>query len=133
MLSYSASKSMVQGSDSIMEDTLEAIIAAIYLDSGLEKTRTFIINSLIPIIMNNRMMVDKNYKSILLEKVQAIGKPSPEYSVLEEKGPDHNKDFTIGVYVNKEMIGKGVGKSKKQAEQAAAENALENEIDLDEK
>lgn len=130
MLSYSASKSMNQGSDSILEDTLEAIIAAIYLDSGLEKARKFIINSLLPIIMNNQMMVDKNYKSNLLEKVQAEGKPSPEYSVLEEKGPDHDKDFTVGVYVNKNMIGKGMGKSKKQAEQSAAKNALEkNDID----
>lgn len=125
MLSYSAEKSLKQGSDSILEDTLEAVIAAIYLDSGLERAKIFIINSMLPIMMSHSMMVDKNYKSNLLEKVQAEGYPSPEYKVLEEKGPDHDKEFTVAVYVNNKQAGTGWGKSKKQAEQAAAKNAID--------
>ncbi len=132
MLSFSAEKSMKQGSESILEDTLEAIIAAIYLDSGLDNARNFIVNSMLPIMMSNSMMVDKNYKSNLLERVQAEGNPFPEYSVLEEHGPDHDKEFTVGVYLNDKMIGKGWGKSKKQAEQDAAKNALQAYFHLSE-
>jgi ribonuclease III len=126
MMSHSAEKSLKQGSESILEDTLEAIIAAIYLDSGMENARDFIVNSMLPIMMSNSVMVDKNYKSILLERVQAEGKHSPEYAVLEESGPDHDKEFIVAVYVDNKMIGKGCGKSKKQAEQAASKNAIDH-------
>jgi ribonuclease-3 len=130
MMSYSAEKSLRQGSESILEDTLEAVIAAIYLDSGLENARNFIVNSMLPIMMSNSVMVDKNYKSILLERVQAEGKLSPEYAVLEESGPDHDKEFIVAVYVNDKLLGKGWGKSKKQAEQAAAQNAIEAHFEI---
>ena len=75
-------KSLERGSDHILADLLEAIIAAIYIDSGLDAARTFVINSLFPILMNKSTMTDKNYKSILLEKVQALGIDSPKYQVL---------------------------------------------------
>jgi ribonuclease III len=127
MMSHSAAKSIEQGSNSILCDCLEAIIAAIYIDSGLESARKFILDSLLPILMSKRVMVDKNYKSILLETVQAHGKPSPKYIVLEEEGPDHDKEFKIGVYVEDVLLASGLGKSKKLAEQDAAHNALENE------
>ena len=130
MMSYSAEKSLKQGSESILEDTLEAVIAAIYLDTGLENARDFIVNSMLPIMMSNSVMVDKNFKSILLEKVQADGKQAPEYGVLEESGPDHDKEFIVAVYVDEEVIGKGWGKSKKQAEQAAAKNAIEAYLEI---
>ena len=124
MLSYSAEKSLENGSDSILADALEAIIAAVYLDAGIEQARKFIINSLLPIMINKSVMVDKNYKSILLESVQAEGMHSPRYNVIEEKGPDHDKEFTVGVYVENELKGQGEGRSKKEAEQKAAKDAL---------
>lgn len=126
MLSYSAEKSLKSGSDSIMADAMESIIAAIYLDSGLESAHDFIINSLIPILMEKKVMSDKNYKSLLLEKVQAKGKESPSYKVIDEEGPDHDKVFTVSVIVEDQIYGQGTGKSKKQAEQTAAMNALDN-------
>ncbi len=125
MLSYSAEKSMKSGSDSILADTLEAIVAAIYLDSGLDTARKFVVNTLIPILMNKNVMTDTNYKSLLLENIQGMGKNSPVYHVLDERGPDHDKTFTIGVYVENELAGTGSGKSKKQAEQSAAQTALQ--------
>ncbi len=125
MLSYSASRSLEHGSDSILSDALEAIIGAIYLDSGLETVKKFIIHSLLPIMISKSLMVDTNYKSNLLETVQALGKNAPKYIVHEESGPDHDKSFVVGVYVNDVLLATGTGKSKKQAEQTAAYNALE--------
>jgi ribonuclease-3 len=127
MLSHSASKSLEQGSDSILADALEAVIAAIYLDSGIENAKKFILNSLLPIMMNKSIMVDTNYKSILLEKAQAEGKEIPRYEVVDEEGPDHDKEFTISVYVGNELLGTGKGKTKKQAEQMAAYEAIQCE------
>ncbi len=123
-MSYSAERSLKAGSDSILADSLEAIIAAIYLDSGIDKARGFILNLLLPIMMGNSVMVDKNFKSILLEQVQGQGKPSPSYSVVEECGPDHNKLFVVEVIVEDQVVGQGKGKSKKIAEQDAAKDAL---------
>ena len=125
MMSYSAEKSLENGSVSILANTLEAIIGAIYLDSGFEAAKKFIINSLLPIEMNYSVMRDTNYKSILLEKVQAKGTESPKYLVLDEEGPDHDKMFTVGVYIDNLMIATGLGKNKKQAEQEAAKKALD--------
>lgn len=125
LMSYSASKALEQGSDSILADALEAIIGALYLDSGLETTKKFIINILIPIIVSQNYMVDRNYKSILLETVQSMGKEPPKYLVLQETGQDHNKEFIVGVYIDSQIMGSGLGKSKKQAEQFAAKEALE--------
>ncbi len=125
MMSYSAEKSVENGCNSILADTVEALIGAIYLDSGLDAVKNFIVNSLLPIEMNNSVMQDTNYKSILLESVQAEGKDSPRYLVIDEKGPDHDKIFTIGVYVDEQLIATGTGRNKKQAEQSAAQKAIE--------
>lgn len=127
-LSYSAEKSLKSGSESILADCLEAIIAAIYLDSGLEVTKNFVIEGLVPVMTSKNVMVDKNYKSILLEAVQALGLPAPVYHVISEKGPDHDKEFTVGVYINDQLEGTGTGKSKKKAEQAAAQMAFETKF-----
>lgn len=128
MLSHSAAKSLENGSDSILADALEAIIAAIYLDSGFEEVTRFITDSLFPIMFNQTEMVDKNYKSILLETAQSLGYSFPVYKVFNEEGPDHDKIFTVGVYVHNELLGSGTGKSKKQAEQLAAQKAIENDF-----
>lgn len=129
MLSYSAEKSLKSGSDSILADALESVLAAVYLDSGLDSAASFVINSLLPIMMSKNVMTDTNYKSILLESVQAEGKGAPVYEVMEESGPDHEKEFTVGVYVDNELLAVGMGKSKKQAEQFAARKALDEYLD----
>ncbi|MGE5480020.1 MAG: ribonuclease III [Chloroflexota bacterium] len=128
MMSFSANKSLREGHDSILADALEAIIAAIYLDSGLEAARLFIFSTLIPMLLDKSVMTDTNFKSSLLEKVQALGKPAPRYVVLQESGPDHDKKFLVGVFVLDELLGQGEGKSKKQAEQLAAKEALQSPI-----
>ncbi|MFN8367559.1 MAG: ribonuclease III [Candidatus Kapaibacterium sp.] len=125
LLSYSASQSLSKGNDSMLADALEALIAAIYLDAGLEDARHFIEDRLLPMMVNESLMQDTNFKSLLLEYVQAQGKSAPRYAVVEEVGPDHDKEFTVAVYVSEEVAGIGIGKNKKEAEQNAAKNALE--------
>jgi len=127
-MSHSAEQSLKIGSESILADTMEAIIAAIYIDSGLEITKQFVINKLLSIMLNEKLLEDKNYKSRLLEIVQSLGFTAPRYETLEELGPDHSKEFKAGVYVNNILKGIGTGKSKKEAEQNAAKIALKEFI-----
>ena len=112
---------------SILSDTFEALIGAIYLDKGLESASTFIHSHL---LSRFKSIVQRelytNFKSILLEHAQSSFDSLPEYRVLEETGPDHDKRFVIGVYLDGKEIGKGQGKSKKIAEQEAAKKALEH-------
>lgn len=113
---------------SLLADAFEAVIGAIYLDQGYEKVKKFIIGRSQPllekIIISGRF---KDYKSLLQEKLQAKKKLSPIYKTLEEKGPDHNKTFTVGVFDEKKMLATGEGKSKQTAESEAARLALEKE------
>lgn len=124
LLSYGAKKAMENGSNSILADTVEAIIGAIYLDSGIENARFFITKIYIPILNDSELLEDKNFKSLLLEYLQSVGQEAPIYDTLSEEGPDHEKNFIVGVYANKMLLGKGKGKSKKSAEQKAAKIAL---------
>ena len=124
-LSYSAEKSLDRGSESILADLVEAIVAAVYLDNNIEVVRKFIIENLIPTMEENKEIINENYKSSLLEKIQAKIQKNPTYKVLDDFGPDHNKEFEIGVYINEKLVGTGKGKSKKAAEQKAAKNALD--------
>lgn len=125
LMSFSASKAVEKGSDSIYADAVESIIGAIFIDSGFPMAKKFIYNTILPIIVQTHKLKDNNYKSLLLETVQASGKPAPTYSVIEERGPDHEKEFIVGVYVEDLLMGSGTGRSKKQAEQTAAEEALQ--------
>jgi len=125
MMSFSASKSLESGSKSILSDAMEAIIGSIFIDKGFDAAKDFVVKRLLPLLMNKNIMVDTNYKSILLEMVQSQGMQSPKYDVLDEIGPDHLKEFIVGVYVGGELAGMGKGKSKKEAEQVAAKNALD--------
>jgi ribonuclease-3 len=121
-----AERHFQKGYNSIMSDVMEALIASIYFDKGIEVAKEFVHLKLLPIMVKYKDQVNKNFKSTLLEKYQSIDKISPTYSVLEESGPDHNKEFLVGVFVKEKLIGKGSGKSKKIAEQDAAKNALQN-------
>ncbi len=125
-ISHGAEKNLKSGSDSIMSDAMEAIIAAIYLDSGYSVVTDFIVKVMVPIIVKSSLLEDNNYKSQLLEIVQKNGKKAPIYEVIEEVGPPHNREFLIAVLVEGETKGTGKGKTKKEAEQKAALVALEN-------
>lgn len=111
---------------SLLADTVEAIIGAIFLDQGLQSAEEFIKLHLLSDIEEKLKAPLKDAKSRLQESVQAQGYSTPKYSVLDESGPDHAKEFTVQVVVDSKVIGQGQGKSKNQAEQDAASNALEN-------
>ena len=107
-------------------DAYEALIAAIYLDGGLEAAETFLLRELHEDIDSGSMQefVGQDYKSALQERVQALGVALPEYRVAGESGPDHRKTFSVDVVVNGEVLGSASGKAKKEAEQEAARLAL---------
>lgn len=111
--------------DSILSDTMEALIAAIYLEKGIDEARGFIISLFeenIKEVENGKYIQD--YKTILQEIIQKNSINRPIYVVIAEKGPDHNKEFTIEVKHGKNKLGIGRGTSKKEAEQNAARAAL---------
>jgi len=124
-LSYSARQSLDNGNDGLLADALEAIIAAVYLDSGFDEARKFIVDKLLPIMVRESLIHDTNYKSLLLEAVQRTGTAGPRYNVIAESGPDHDKTFTVEVIVAEKSLGVGSGRNKKEAEQHAAKQALE--------
>ena len=126
LLSSSALQSVDSGSDSILADAFEAIIGALYIDGGLTSARNFVSQSLLAdSSILNSALTDDNYKSALLEYSQARSLGVPRYTILREDGPDHDRRFTIEVFLGAESLGTGTGKSKKDAEQAAAAQALE--------
>ncbi len=115
-----------EGRASIITDAFEALIGAIYLDGGLDAASRFLRRHLLH--ASGRLTPPKkhpNFKSILLEYSQAKGKGSPHYVLKSQEGPDHQKLFTVEVFVQEQSLGKGKGRSKKEAEQAAAKEALE--------
>ena len=110
----------------ILADTVEAVIAAIYLDSNLEETEKFILNNIKEQIEYASKNVGiKDYKTVLQEKLQVHGEVSIKYKIIKEEGPDHNKVFTAEVEVNGNKMAEGTGKSKKSAEMEAARQTLE--------
>ena len=126
LLSSSAAQSIDSGSESIIADAVESIIGALYLDGGLEASRKFIYATLLKNTeVFNSAMADDNYKSTLLEYTQARSLGIPHYSVIHEEGPEHDRRFTIEVSIGAQSYGSGFGRSKKEAEQAAASQALE--------
>ena len=111
----------------ILADSVEAVIAAIYLDGGLEEAEKFIIENLKDAILDATKHVgDKDYKTVLQEKLQEHGDVKIEYKTIGESGPDHDKTFEADVEVNGKFLAKGKGKSKKEAQMQAAKKALEN-------
>lgn len=109
----------------ILANCYEAVIGAIYLDKGYEQAKVYIHNSLITTfedILKTGSWMDP--KSRLQEIAQSVDGATPHYKVLSEEGPDHDKTFTVGVFVDEALKGKGVGPSKQAAQQQAAELAL---------
>lgn len=109
---------------SLLADTIEAIIGALYLDQGLNSVREFIKMHLVTEIPQKVAGPLKDPKSRLQETVQAKGLATPKYKVVEESGPDHDKKFVVEVLVENKSRARGLGKSKNLAEQDAAQKAL---------
>lgn len=118
------SNTFAKASKTVLSDALEALIGAIYLDHGFELSKKFISRILIKETPENEYLVDENYKSQLLEYAQANKLDIPNYIVVQEEGPQHDRIFTIKVIVGKNLTGVGKGKNKKTAEQNAAKAAL---------
>lgn len=110
---------------SILADAFEALIAAIYLDGGIEPAKKFVLRFVIPDIENPKPKKFKDYKTCLQEIIQKNPEERLEYVLVKETGPDHDKHFVVEVHLNSNVIGKGGGRSKKEAEQQAAREALE--------
>ena len=109
----------------LLADTMEAVIGALYLDQGFDVVRTFLVAELfteIDTILENKLYKDP--KSHLQEVVQSLGFDTPVYQVITEKGPDHDKEFTVQVVVGDKPVASGKGTSKQRAQQNAAEQAL---------
>ena len=125
LMSNSAAQAIGKGCDTIMADTYEAVIAAIYLDGGYDAARRFVERQLLAALRNGSVITaDENYKSMLLEYAQSRGLGVPRYTIVKEEGPDHDRTFTVEVQIESEVRGSGSGKNKKEAEQVAASRAL---------
>lgn len=111
---------------SILSDGFEALVAVIYLDCGMDAARRFVLRALESILVDiERKEHIRDYKSLLQEQTQGLYKEAPKYIVIAEEGADHDKTFSVEVMLKDIAMGRGQGKSKKQAEQAAALVALE--------
>lgn len=111
----------------ILANAMEAVIGAIYLDQGIKSAKKFVktfILSKLDNILTNQLYLDP--KSKFQEKAQEIYGVTPHYKVLNESGPDHAKDFEVGLYLNNELISQGKGASKQEAQVAAAGQGLKN-------
>ena len=122
---HSISPDKINESDKILEDVFEALIAAIYLDQGMSRVYSYIKSFIYNDIKNADLDVLTDYKTKLQEEVQAEHRNSVVYKTIDEQGPAHNKTFTVSVSFDGVVIATGKGKSKKEAEEAAAKAALE--------
>ena len=105
---------------SSLADAYEALVGAIYLDTGLEAVREFVIRDVRKFITGEELWSHRDYKTLLQELVQKRHEGNVNYAILEATGPDHDKRFVAGVYFKGRLIAQGAGKSKKEAEQEAA-------------
>ena len=116
---------MAKARQYILANTYEAYVGAVYLDQGYDVVDKFILTTLLPHteeIISKKLWRDA--KSLVQEKAQEFVGVTPAYKVLHESGPDHDKHFTVGILFGSNLIAEGKGKSKQEAEQKAAENAL---------
>jgi ribonuclease-3 len=128
LLGKGEEKSGGRNKKTILAAVYEALIAAIYLDGGFHEAKDFIMGHLKPFF--RKINVDKffinNYKSALQEYFQKESFPAPNYKMVTTKGPDHKKQFTVEVFLRKSSLAKATGRSKKEAEQKAAQKALKS-------
>lgn len=125
LLSKGEAKDIGKGRNYILANALEALIGAIYLDQGYETATKFVKENILielPSILENKLYLDA--KSQFQEIAQEEVNITPEYKVLKEWGPDHDKKFKVGVFLNTELIASAIGSSKQDAQQKAAEKAL---------
>jgi len=109
---------------SILADFFEAILGAIFLDKGFEKSRSFFFSHFQEMLEEKLSSPSTNFKALLQEYVQKTSHEVPSYKILSEEGPDHDKNFTVGVYIDNTLFGQGSGPSKKIAQQLAAQEAI---------
>ena len=110
---------------SILADAFEALLAAVYLDGGMEAAKNHVMRFMPKDIGNGKKLIFSDFKTVLQEIVQKNPEEKVEYVLIGEEGPDHNKIFIVEVCLNGQVIVKGRGRSKKDAEQLAAKEALE--------
>ena len=125
LLSRGETKDTGRARQYILANAFEAIIGAIYLDQGYEKAKSFILQNIAPMtdkIVREELWVDA--KSKFQERAQDVTGITPSYKTLKEVGPDHDKKFTVGVFIGNERVAEGDGDSKQDAEQSAARHAL---------
>ncbi len=118
-------KEGIMFNDSILEDTFESMVGAIYIDGGMDEVRKFILSSLehvVNMVVNNEIIVD--YKTYLQEMTQKYFACLPEYKIIKEEGEEHAKVFHCEVFINSKSYGVGSGKSKKESEKHAAKQAV---------
>ncbi|MGA9116939.1 MAG: ribonuclease III [Bacteroidota bacterium] len=126
LMSSSAAQSLGKGGDTILADTYEAVVAAVYLDGGYDAASRFVERQLLTAVKTGSVITtDDNFKSLLLELAQSRNMGVPRYTILSEEGPDHDRTFTVEVLLGGSPEGRGSGKNKKDAEQAAARVALQ--------
>ncbi len=119
-------KAMHTNKKAILADSVEAVIAAIYLDGNIDEARAFIIKNIKKQIeFASKNVGLKDYKTVLQEKLQINGEVLIQYSIIQEKGPDHDKTFTAEVSCDGKKLAVGTGRSKKSAEMEAARKAIE--------
>lgn len=126
LMSRGEEKSGGRENESLLANLFEAILGAIYLDRGLDTAQDFLEKHLFPLVkLASQETEIFDYKSRLQESTQRQTQVSPKYKVLSETGPDHNKTFTVGVFLREKRLAVGSGKSKQDAEQDAARVALQ--------
>jgi ribonuclease-3 len=130
MLSHGEEKGNGRKNSNILADTFEALVACIFIEHGFDTAYDFVLKNLfkdkLDYIVKNKLYMSP--KSRLQEIIQAKYKILPTYRVIEETGPEHNKEFKVSVYLNDKLIGTGQGTSKKQAEERSAQKALEKPL-----
>ena len=127
LLSASEERSGGREKASLLGDAMEALLGAVYLDGGFDLVRQVILGLYQPFFRQSlKTLLRKDYKSRLQELLQNLFKDRPQYQVVEEHGPEHQREFEVQVSFNDRILGQGKGLSKKQASQIAARSALDN-------
>ncbi len=131
-LSKGEEESKGRENETLLANSFEAFIGALFLDSGIKEVEVFLESVLL--VKTNDLVSQKNFKdpkSLLQEEIQAKKQRSPLYKVLAEEGPPHAKKFSVGVFADTTLLGKGAGKSKQEAEENAAKEALSHLLETE--